>query len=292
MKTPIPNADKALDGSKVLVVRIVVPQSLAQRLGVLPGDQILSINGFAPGDALVNQRSIATRGGRLSVVVDRQGTRFELGDRLGPSTLPGLFGHSHRHDGSRVLRVPLEKPDSLRWARRPGPDLLVDLEEIQDLSGYRVRVRSVTPGGQGSKEGLKSGDIIDSINGAKAKSLRDVRDAYYYRNGQITITFLRGAAVHRIALHDRDSKRQTLGLTCILTQKRQVKVTGADQKGLGAQMGIAQRGTVITKVNGDLVRTPADIKRVDQAIIDGRITDLQVEFTPPGGKPQIARRAL
>ena len=40
-----------VDGSRVLVIRNVVLNGLASRIGVLPGDQVISINGLAPGDA-------------------------------------------------------------------------------------------------------------------------------------------------------------------------------------------------------------------------------------------------
>ncbi len=268
-----------LDGSRVFRVRVVSERGLAAQLGVRPGDQILSINGFAPGYAAENQRAIELRGGEVTLVVYRLGTRIELRDRLGRPGVPRY-------------RPPIEDPSSSRGPRRKGPDLLVDLEEIHDIGGHRVRVRSVTPGGRGEHEGFKAGDIIESVNDLKVRLLRDVHDAYYYRNGQIAITILRVGARRRITLSDIDSTRKTLGLTCILTAKREVKVTGFDPKGLGSEMGVAQRGTVITKINRSPVKTPVDIKRVDQAIIEGRVTYLEIEFIPPGGKPTVARRAL
>ena len=275
------------DGSSTFHVRTVLPLGLAGRLGVLPGDQILSINGFAPGNATVNQQAITMGGGAVSLVVVRGGLPIQLGTRPSRPSVPGYLDDRHDHDPLRLRRPPIGQP-----YRRPGPDLLVDLEETRDLSGIRVRVRSVTPGGRGAKEGLMVGDIIESVNGVKARSLRDIRDAYYFRNGQIVITYLRGSSVKQIRLTDRDSTRRTLGVTTVLTQKREVKVTGADPKGLGSELGIATRGTVILKVNGTPIQTPAALKRVDQAIIDGRITRLEIEFIPPGGKPQVVRRTL
>ncbi len=192
----------------------------------------------------------------------------------------------------RIPGAAIDRHQARRPAGRPGPNLLVDLDEKQDLGGTRVWVRSVNPAGRGAQQGFKQGDIIESVNGVKIRSLRDVRDAYYFRNGQIVITIVRGAGVQRITLQDKDTTRRTLGLTCIMTQQRQIKVTGSNPHGLGREIGIAERGTVITKVNGTVIRTPADIKRVDQAIIDGRITQLEIEFIPPGGRLQIVRRAL
>ncbi len=74
-----------LDGSRILMVRTVIRQGLAHRLGILPGDTILSINNFAPGDALINQQAIAAGGGRLAVLVNRQGIPLRLGHRAGQS---------------------------------------------------------------------------------------------------------------------------------------------------------------------------------------------------------------
>ena len=286
-----------LDGSRVLLVRNVIGQGLAHRLGILPGDTILSINNFAPGDALINQQAIAAGGGRLAVLVNRQGVPLRLGDRVGQYYVPGSFGPAVPYDprvpdGTRIPGTAIDRHQARRPAGRPGPNLLVDLDEKQDIGGTRVVVRSVNPAGRGAQEGFKQGDIIDSVNAVKIRSLRDVRDAYYFRNGQIVITIVRGAGVQQITLQDKDTTRRTLGLTCIMTQQRQIKVTGSNPQGLGREIGIAERGTVISKVNGTAIRTPADMKRVDQAIIEGRITQLEIEFIPPGGQPQIVRRAL
>ncbi len=283
-----------LDGSRILMVRTVIRQGLAHRLGILPGDTILSINNFAPGDALINQQAIAAGGGRLAVLVNRQGIPLRLGDRAGQSYVPDSFRPAvpYYSNDPRIPGAAIDRHQARRPAGRPGPNLRVDLDEKQDLGGTRVWVRSVNPAGRGAQQGFKQGDIIESLNGVKIRSLRDVRDAYYFRNGQIVITIVRGAGVQRITLQDKDTTRRTLGLTCIMTQQRQIKVTGSNPQGLGREIGIAERGTVITKVNGTVIRTPADIKRVDQAIIDGRITQLEIEFIPPGGRLQIVRRAL
>lgn len=276
-----------IDGSRTLHVRSVALNGLAQRLGIRPGDRIINVNGYAPGDALINQRAIASGGGLLSVVVSRRGAMLRLGDRSPPTTPDVIIGHGYDSN-----RFPIGWPGMVRPSQRPGPDLLVDLDEINDLSGRRVHVHSINPGGRGYREGLRTGDTIESVNGLIVRTLRDVRESYYYRGGQITITYIRGTIKNRITLVDKTTARKSLGLTTVMTAKREVKVTGADPKGLGNDLGIAQRGTVITRVNGKPIKTPADMKRLDQSIMEGKVTFLEIEFIPPGGRAQVIRRRL
>jgi S1-C subfamily serine protease len=58
------------DGSKDAEVNSVLRGGVAERVGVMAGDVILSINGFPPGAAAENQPAIAAGRGAISIIVN------------------------------------------------------------------------------------------------------------------------------------------------------------------------------------------------------------------------------
>lgn len=281
------------DGSRVLQVQSVVRGGLADRVGMIAGDNIHRINGFPPSDAAGNERAIAAGRGLISIDLDRQGRRLMLGNGF-----PGPVGPTYPDEfADRPGRIP---GGGLLTRPAAGPELQIDLEVSSTLSGDRLRVSRVTPGGLGQKRGLRVGDVIDSINGIRVSSLELARRAYVYRNGRIVlrviqqgspreVVFLRrptqlpGELPHKKPLIDRP-----LGLKSFRNNTGLVVLGGADD-GLGRQLGIAQRGTIIRSINGKATRVPADLIRIDEAIAAGSVSRLVIEVERAGGKREIVR---
>jgi S1-C subfamily serine protease len=281
------------DGSRVLQVQSAVRGGLADRVGMIAGDNIHGINGFPPSDAAGNERAIAAGRGLISIDLDRQGRRLTLGNGF-----PGSVGPTYPDEfADRPGQIPvggsLTRPAA-------GPELQIDLEISSTLSGDRLRVSRVTPGGLGQKRGLRVGDVIDSINGIRVSSLELARRAYIYRNGRIVLRVIQQGLRREVVFlrkpnqlpGDLPNKKpvidRPLGLKSFRNNTGLV-VLGGTQDGLGRELGIAQRGTIIRSINGKATRVPADLMRIDEAIAAGSVSRLVIEVERAGGKRETVR---
>ncbi len=320
-----------LGSSPVLEVQTVVPGGLASRVGVFPGDSIISINGVAPGDATVNQRAIALGGGRLAIVVQRNGTLINLGnDQLGGNFGGSGFGNSgfgdsrFGHSGFDHSRFGNSRfgnsgfgnsgfgnsgfgnsgfgsapfvPNNVEGNRlqltpgRPGPNLQMTLESSRGFSG--VQVSRVVHGGLGDQLRFQAGDVITSVNERPVNTTAQFSEAYVANNRrQIVFGVLRRGRAGTVTLSEQALRRAALpagaistelGLTTFYDREGKVTVAGGSKDGLGAQLGIATRGTRILEINGQPIRTPAEVKRIDDEIAAGRMTRLVINIIRPDG---------
>lgn len=98
------------DGSRMAQVHSVSPGGMAQRMGVMPGDVILSINSFWPGNAAWNQRAIGAGRGTVTLLVNRQGRTFKLGNRRGSTAMNNPFRRANSTSGTNsslgAVRMP------------------------------------------------------------------------------------------------------------------------------------------------------------------------------------------
>lgn len=276
------------DGSRRLQVQQVVRGGLGHRVGMVAGDAIVSINGFPPGDKFVNERAIAAGGAVPTIVVERAGSRLTLGNRNVPQ--PGIF------PGNGFELIPFES----------GPDLQIDLETSSGLTGTRVTVTRVTRGGLGQKLGFRSGDVIDSINRRAVYTTEEAARAYVVnRQRQIVIGVLRVADRGNVVIDEPTLRRlvvnrphrpgtgkppgkqpptvrlKPLELTTFRRPDGKLTVNSGKNTGLGKQLGIAERGTVILSVNGTPVRTPSDLQQFDARIKSGEVTRLTIRVIRP-----------
>lgn len=297
------------NGSAILRVQQVVPGSLASRLGVVAGDSIVSINGFPPGDRVANDRAIAAGRGLPTIVVDRRGARVTLGNRGG--TVPILPGGGHIPGGGQIPGGGLTRPSVELIPHRKGPDLQIDLETTTGLSGSRVSVIGVQRNGLGHLLGLRIGDVIDSVNLRPVSTVDEAARLYVVTDRrQIIIGASRNGSRGKIVI-DEPTLRRLLGnrpgtgrpgtkpkppaklktpLKLITFRRPDGKVTvSGGTSGLGSKLGLAVRGTVILSVNGTAIRTPADMKRIDDAILNGEYTQLSIRVIRPSGKEETVR---
>ncbi len=279
------------DGTRVLRVQSVARGGLADRLGIIAGDNIYSINNFPPSDAAGNERAIAAGRGVLSIDVDRRGQRLTLG-----SGFPGAVDPVHP-DEYRPRPGVILPGDRLA---RPiaGPELQIDLVVSSTLAGDRVRVSRVTPGGLGQRRGLRVGDVIDSINSIRVSSLELAQRAYVYRNGRIVLRVVQDGIPREIVFSrgpvsppgrppsGKPVIDRPLGLKSVRNNTGLVVVGGAAE-GLGQELGII-RGTIIHSINGAAIRVPADLMRIDEAIAAGSVSRLVIEVEREG-KREIVR---
>jgi len=66
------------DGSRTAQVYSVARGGIAQRLGVRPGDTILTVNNYWPGNSAWNRRAINAGQGTVTIVVKRHGRMMTL----------------------------------------------------------------------------------------------------------------------------------------------------------------------------------------------------------------------
>lgn len=280
-------------GPPTLQVRTVVPGGLASRLGVFPGDEIISINGLPPGDAVNNERAIASGRGRVALVVSRRGQRITLGNAVSPiGPIVGPIGPPI------IPGIPSLPVGPIYPGNQRGPDLQIDLEVVQTLSGQQVRVIRVVPRGLGDRRGIRAGDVLDSVNRIPVSTTDGAARAYVYRNGVILLRLIRNGRPYNIRLTQSNTpsptprpasvKLKPLGLK-VFRNNTGLIVSHGTSDGLAQQLGLAKRGTVIRSINGTAARSQGDIDRVDTAIRAGTVTRLEIEFTHPGGKRDVIR---
>ena len=161
-----------------VVVTGVDPGSPAERAGLRRGDQVESVQGFAPSSAeefRFRMRDLPI-GAKARLELLRGGTRVTAqltGVELGPERVAELV------------------------TRRTG--LVLGEERVQ--GGRLVVVKSVARGSPAAQVGLQPGDLVREVNSTEVSTLAEFRTAAgrARRSGELVLLVQRGYAAERIA---------------------------------------------------------------------------------------------
>jgi C-terminal processing protease CtpA/Prc len=191
------NSDTAkelkLPGERGVVLGAVVPDSPAAKAGLKEKDVVTEINGQRVEGAAQFRRMIheipAGRAAQLTVWRDghAQAVSVTLGKAeerrhsfkvIAPGA-PGSFSFS-------MPEIPMVPPMEWNGTLMQGgqPRLGIDAEDLNGQlgtffgapDGEGILVREVNPGSAAEKAGLKSGDVITSINGERVRTVGDLRE--------------------------------------------------------------------------------------------------------------------
>jgi serine protease Do len=128
-------------------VRSVYPNSPASRAGVHPGDQVVSIDGTPIDSEEAFETVLSTRGPGRPLKLVLRGKEGERTVTLqGEAPPPGI--------GTRLLQ------EELGMGLRSGGD--------------ELRITIIDRNGVAAQAGLKSGDLLLSLNGAQVRTVEDV----------------------------------------------------------------------------------------------------------------------
>jgi regulator of sigma E protease len=136
------------------VVGVVTPASVAEQAGITAGDKIVSVDGHKV----------------------RSWTQLEerLKDDVDSDAVLGL------ERGGTPTRVSIHVPASSK-----EPLLVSVSESLVGISpGMRVMVDSVLPGSPSAKAGLRSGDLINQVDGAAIQTVKDFVDVVRSHGGK------------------------------------------------------------------------------------------------------------
>ena len=286
------------DGARALEVQQVIPGSLAERLGILRGDVIQSINGIAPGDASTNQMALAS-GGRIPVVAVIRGDTLRTLPEVSPPILPGnpyapdpvVPMRPHRPGGPFVPDRPSDPIELVPGQR--GPNLQIELRASPTFGG--LSVHRVFPRGLGDRLRFQVGDVITAVNRISVNTTSEFHAAYVVTdNRDIVLSVQRRGQSGKITL-DRDTIRKAtappgtittpLKLKVFLDPRGQVTIGGGEDDGLGKQLGLVQRGIRIIDINGQPIRHGGDLKEIDRQIEAGTVRRLVIRIVRPDGRP-------
>ena len=192
-----------VDATKGALVAEVVSGSPAEDAGFEVGDVVTRFDGEDIDSVRDLTFTVARHrpGKSVTVEVIRDGRRreleVELGDRASATAMPS--------SGSRApLRPGARAGDAALGGMRLAP--LTDRDRTRlglprDVDG--VLIVDVRPGSAAAREGLRSGDVIVSVNRQRVDSVDDVTaalDAARRRNGRALLLVRRGSGQHFVAL--------------------------------------------------------------------------------------------
>ncbi len=196
-------ASLGVDATKGALVAEVVSGSPAEDAGFEVGDVVTRFDGEDIDSVRDLTFTVARHrpGESVTVEVIRDGRRreleVELGDRASATAMPS--------SGSRApLRPGARAGDAALGGMRLAP--LTDRDRTRlglprDVDG--VLIVDVRPGSAAAREGLRSGDVIVSVNRQRVDSVDDVTaalDAARRRNGRALLLVRRGSGQHFVAL--------------------------------------------------------------------------------------------
>ncbi|WP_182866190.1 PDZ domain-containing protein [Rhodopirellula sp. JC639] len=292
------NLIRQSDGSTAFAVHTVNRGGLANRLGIQSGDVVTSINGVAPADAAANQKALELAGGSSTIVVLRNGRPISL--QLPPDGIlpdgpvvshrPGLPGRPGRPDGPFDPDRP-NKPIELVPGQR-GPNLQIQLQPSEAFDG--LTVQKLLPRGLGAGLRFQLGDVITAVNGTTVNTLVEFSSAYIVSERRdIVVSVLRRGRSGTITINQETLRKasaprgtilQPLKLKVFLDFRGQVTVGGGEDDGLGAKLGLKQRGVRILEVNGRAIRNGGDLRELDRQIEDGKVRRLVIKIIRPDGQ--------
>jgi serine protease Do len=171
----------------------------AAAAGLRPGDRVIEIEGKAIADFDGLRARIGEFGPdeSVSLVVDRNGKRqtvvVTLGARPDPDSLARMSSPAQP-----------SPPPSPKLQPKPQPKSTGDLYggqparlgvEVRETAGGVV-VERVVEGGVGHRLGLRSGDVIEQVNGKTIGSVAEIAGALEGERGKAAVTFKRGNGRH------------------------------------------------------------------------------------------------
>jgi len=185
-----------LPAERGVLLERVVPDSPAAKAGLKDNDVITEINGQRVEGAAQFRRMIheipAGRSAQFTVWRDGRGQTVSV--TLGKSEDRGnmWFKTAPRAFSFQLpkIEIPEVAPSDMDWGAYAGvlagsrPRLGIDAEDLNGQfgaffgapDGEGVLVREVNSGSPAEKAGVKSGDVITSLNGERVRSLGDLRE--------------------------------------------------------------------------------------------------------------------
>jgi serine protease Do len=200
-----------LDSDYGVIIKMVVPDSPADKAGVKQGDIILRFDGKKVGTAedLVDFVGAREPGDEVDVRVIRKGKEIVLTAELGRRDDYEKYDDDLKKYSAAVPRTLLKtyKFDRFSFA---DTYIGVSLENLNTQLGEYFGVRGgkgaliveVTPESPAEKAGLKAGDVITKIDGKEIEELSDVRDA--------VSSSKKGDKLELTVLRDRQEREFTL----------------------------------------------------------------------------------
>jgi serine protease Do len=185
-----------LPAERGVLLERIVPDSPAAKAGLKDSDVITEINGQRVEGAAQFRRMIheIPAGRTVQLTVWRDGHAQSISVTLGKSEERGNMWFK---TAPRAFSIQLPKIEIPEVAPMPEMDwegygmlagarsrLGIDAEDLSGQfgayfgapDGEGVLVREVNPGSQAEKAGVKSGDVITSLNGERVRSLGDLRE--------------------------------------------------------------------------------------------------------------------
>ncbi|GAB4235567.1 MAG: DegQ family serine endoprotease [Methyloligellaceae bacterium] len=158
------------------LVSKVEPGSPAEKAGLRPGDAIVELNGrpLRDGNDLRNKVGLLERGSKVTLTIIRKGERKKVTVRVGKIARKVLAGDAAipQLAGVKITEIPASHP-------RKG-----------EVKG--VLVAEVETGSPAWRLGLRSGDIILSVNQRKVTSVEEFEQAAKATGGVLALEILRG----------------------------------------------------------------------------------------------------
>ena len=185
-----------LPAERGVLLERVVPDSPAAKAGLKDNDVITEINGQRVEGAAQFRRMIheIPAGRSAQFTVWRDGRAQTVSVTLGKSEDRGnmWFRTAPRAFSFQLpkIEIPEVAPPDMDWGAYAGvlagsrPRLGIDAEDLNGQfgaffgapDGEGVLVREVNSGSPAEKAGVKSGDVITSLNGERVRSLGDLRE--------------------------------------------------------------------------------------------------------------------
>lgn len=165
------------------------PESPFARAGLLPGDVLVTIDGFpvhAPQDMMFRLSLVGT-GGEVRVAYSRLGEVREVAVRLDAPPAPSA---------DEVVTVPPGLPLAGLSVALASPGVLAGFDLPPGTTGVVV----LDPGARGGRIGLRRGDVILAVNGARIDTPDDLARAAAERTRTWILTL------------DRQGRRVQLGV--------------------------------------------------------------------------------
>jgi serine protease Do len=185
-----------LPAERGVLLERIVPDSPAAKAGLKDNDVITEINGQRVEGAAQFRRMIheIPAGRSVQFTVWRDGRAQSVGVTLGKSedhgnmwfkTAPRAFSFQlPKIEMPEVAPMPDMDMEGFAVLAGPRPRLGIDAEDLNGQfgayfgapEGEGVLVREVNTGSPAEKAGVKSGDVITSLNGERVRSLGDLRE--------------------------------------------------------------------------------------------------------------------